>query len=86
MIANWSLYEKRWPDCPGLFALSRSQPVPGPFKEARQEEYRRCIEEGCRFTDSEIYQTFIDRTPADKVSRLNSVIVRFHGGDLLESG
>ena len=56
----------------------------GPFKEAWQEIFRRGVEEGIRFTDFEIYQMFIDHTPADKVSAVKAVFVRFHGGDFLE--
>ena len=55
----------------------------GPFKEAWQEIYRTSIEEDRRLTDSEIYQMFIDHTPAEKVSTIKQVFVRFLGGDFL---
>lgn len=56
----------------------------GPFKEAWQEIFRRGVEEGVGFTDSEIYQLFIDHTPAEKVAAVKQVFVRFHGGGFLE--
>ena len=55
-----------------------------PHNLAWWEIIRRDIEEGLRFTDSEIYQMFIGHTPADKVSAVKRVFVRFHGGDFLE--
>ena len=55
-----------------------------PHNLAWWEIIRRGIGEGIRFTDLEIYQVFIGHAPADKVSAVKRVFVRFHGGDFLE--
>ena len=69
----------------GPIAQDFSRPrTASPHNLAWWEIIRRGIGEGIRFTDAEIYQMFIDHTPANKVSDVEQVFVRFHGGDFLE--
>ena len=69
----------------GPIAQDFSRPrTASPHNLALWEIIRRGIGEGIRFTDLEIYQVFIGHAPADKVSAVKRVFVRFHRGDFLE--